>query len=248
MSMHPAEVVLMIGGIIGSLIYFFGWILPAKRAITARGYPLRTPACLLGEYFDRVIARKEAEKNRLIHLARTGQPSPSLAAIPRVMATSAATRAQHGFREAPLPIGKAKQMPCYYGRASISNIGPDGELFVFLEKTLTDAMNRQHVEIATNVIVPPDAHLFIEECIRDQRMLMVNGVPANDHEIRLRMTIETPEGRLLPMLEWILEQARVGRSKQEVFPGHTSPAHRPLPMTLSAQRSIPPQLPRVAYN
>ena len=247
--MRSEEAILGACGLIGLLIFIFGTLLPGLRAAAPPGVRLRfPPVCFLSDYFDRVIARKVAEKNRLIHLARTGQPSPSLAAIPRVMATDAATRAPRQYREAPLPIGKAKQMPCYHGRASISNIGPDGELFVFLEKTLTDAMNRQHVEIATNVIVPPDARPFIEECIRDQRMLMVSGIPANEHEIRLRMTIQTPEGGLLPMLEWILEQALVGRSKQEVFPGHTSPAHRPFPMTLSAQRSMPPQLPRVAYN
>lgn len=249
MSMHTSEVVLMLSGSIGLLIFVFGWILPEKRASAARGRPWRmVPVCLLRDYFDRVIARKEAEKNRLIHLARTRQPPSSLAGVPRVMATGAATRAPHGYREAPLPIGQAKQMPCYYGRASISNVGPAGELFVFLEKTLTDAMNHQHVEIATNVVVPPDARPFIEQCIRDQRMLMVNGVPANEHEIRLRMTIETPDGRLLPMREWILEQALVWRPIQEVFPGQTLPAHRPPPATLSALRSIPPQLPRISYN
>ena len=75
--MRTEEVIIGGCAAIGVLIYFFAFLLPMKRASAAAGRPWRMyPVCFLGDYCDRVIARKEAEKQRLIDLTRTRQAPP----------------------------------------------------------------------------------------------------------------------------------------------------------------------------
>jgi hypothetical protein len=236
--MRSYEVIMLICGCIGMCIYFFGLLLPMKRASAARGQPWRmVPVCWLGDYFDRVIARKHAEKDRLLALARQRSVPPT---PPMQGSTPRATLSNPLAKRAPLPppvFIRAKKIPEYYGRISVSNVGPAGELFVFLETMLTDDSGMQHTEVATNVVIPQEALPFIDQCIRDQRMLVVRAFPTNEHEIRLKIDVENADGRMMRMREWILEQALVWRPFPQVYA--TTPA-TPLRSPLLAT-PIPPQ-------
>ena len=92
--MRTEEVIIGGCAAIGVLVYFFAFLLPMKRASAAAGRPWRMyPVCFLGDYCDRVIARKEAEKQRLIDLARTRQAPSSLVGAQRALRTGTPTGA-----------------------------------------------------------------------------------------------------------------------------------------------------------
>lgn len=105
--MRTYEVIIMGCASIGVLVYFFRFLLPMKRASAAAGRPWRMyPVCFLGDYCDRVIARKEAEKQRLLDLARTRQAPPSMLGAPRALRAGTpmgtATTVRTTYRDAPL--------------------------------------------------------------------------------------------------------------------------------------------------
>lgn len=196
-----ANVIILIGVCIGTLVYFFGFLRPLMKRSAARGRPWRMyPVCCLADYFEQKLAAQRAEKDRLLGLVRQRQAPAPVAPAVRVPVRAA-------VNNPPPPVGKPTLMKTYRGKASISLIGPAGELFLFLDQEMTDATGRSHTEVATTVLVPPQARPFLEECIDDQRPLLVSCVPANEFEARLRVTVEEADGRLVPLREWILEQA-----------------------------------------
>ena len=203
--MQMVNIIIFISASCGVIIYFTCCLRPMMQESAARGMPWRMyPVCCLGDYFERRLLRKRAEKDRLIALAR--QRTPSL-------------------------------LPPYAGRVCPSLLGPTGELFVFVEVPLMDATGEDHAQIATTVIVPPQARPFIEQCITDGSLWQVRCVPATPRDIRLSVTIMDPTGQSTSLQNWVESQARRWRPKPAVPAAPlTCQVFRPTPIVTAPRR------------
>jgi len=206
--MQMVNIIILISASVGVIIYFTCCLRPLMREAAARGTPWRMyPVCFLGDYFERRLMRKRTEKDRLLSLVRHRTPSHGSAAP----APSPAMPQMRRSDIPPPPLGLATLLPTYAGRVCPSSLGPNGELFLFVEKPLVDATGNEHVEIATTVIVPPQARPFIEQCIADGSLWQASCVPAHAQGIRMRILVKDKTARWTPLQEWVVCQARAWR-------------------------------------
>ena len=210
-QMHTYDVVIMIGAGIGVLVFWFALCRPARRREAEKGIRWGVPP-VLRDCCERELDLKRTELQRLLTQVRTqqriqqgAQQGPEVAPVMHPKVTmELPTRVS---QSAPIPVGPDALMPAYRGRASLSVLGPAGELFLHLEQPITDRQGRQYLDVATSAIIPPDARGFVEQAIQEDRWLLISSIPANAYEARLRVTVEEADGRLVPLREWVLEQA-----------------------------------------